>query len=206
MDAHDNEPRPGDPSAEAPVATEPQAKPKPKSSPIILLAPVVMGFAMWMLFSEEDADAALNAPSPPELFSDHVDCNAQGSPAHHHGERREQTALASSERYPFAPGEGVRAVVAYSEAAACYAASNDALGARRAREHAAELQTRTIQDYRSARLRLDHALREQSYGDALEETELLLSLLQGRNDPYVEWLTNLERQLRLAQSRSGDES
>lgn len=183
----------------------PKRAPGSRSSPLVIIAPLVVGVAAWMLLTEGDATDLPEAPEAPALFGQEPSCHAGESPAHHHAERREQAGDAQVQRYPFAPRDGVRAVLAFGEAAACYDAASDADAARRARGRATWLRERVEQDYRSSRFRLEHAIETANRSAALDEARVLLSLLEGRDEPYVDWLALLERRLRTAPRRAEEE-
>jgi hypothetical protein len=57
---------------------------------------------------------------------------------------------------------------------------------------------RIDEDYRTHRLRLERALRQERLSDALIETRALIELVRHRRgDPYLAWLNQLARQLQL---------
>lgn len=172
-------------------------------SPIVLSAPIVLAGALWIAFSGPPAGGIPAPPPPPALFGEEeARCDTGAAPAHHRAERDEEAALAKSQRYPFAPGDGVEAVRLYRHAAACFAASGDEPAARRARARATSMERRVTADYSTTRFRLERALERGDWASATAEASVLLELLAGEADPYVEWLATLERRLRLAQTRA----
>lgn len=176
-------------------------------SPILLLGPVAIGVALFAALSDDAVDAIGRPPeAPPLLEPEEPSCQSGASPARHRAERDEEAAAAKGQRYPFAPADGVEAVRLYRHAAACFAATGDLEGRERASERARRVAQRAEADYDTARFRLERALARQDWPAALVEAQTLLAFLGGRRDPYVEWLTMLERRLRLAgaaESRSG---
>jgi hypothetical protein len=183
--------------AGARVRLDRRSRARRRSSPVILAAPIVVGASLWMIFSADDGDGLMHAPSAPAIFDDTpVRCESGRSPAHHRAERDERAGDAHRERYPFAPHDGVRAVALYRRAEACYTASGDGEGAQRAARQSARLRARVDADYDTARFRLERALTYRDWASASVEARTLLDALEGRDGPYVEWLTVLERRLR----------
>jgi hypothetical protein len=167
---------------------------------VVLLAPIVLGIALFSILSEGSEGEIAEEPEAPALFTDDaVTCSSGAAPAHHRAERDELAASAKIQRYPFAPRDGVQAVALLAHARACYAASGDGEGATRVEARAARLRTTLVRDYDGARFRLARAIRDENWRSAVEEARALLSLLSGRDGAYVEWLISLERRLRLTQ-------
>lgn len=167
---------------------------------VVLLAPIVLGVALFSVLSDGAEGGIADEPEPPALFTDEaVTCSSGAAPAHHRAERDEQAASAKIQRYPFAPRDGVQAVRLLAHARACYAASGDGDGAARTEARESRLRTTIVRDYDGARFRLARAIRDENWRGAADEARALLSLLSGRDGPYVDWLTSLERRLRLTQ-------
>jgi len=173
-------------------------------SPVVLIAALVTVAAVWMLLSDGAEPVGASPPvEPPTLFDATTTCPEGSGPTRHRADLDAHAASAKSERYPFAPQDGVRAVVLYRQAARCYEAAGDSGRAGELDDRAAELADRVDEDYRTARFRLERALEQERLADALAETRQLRALLSHRSGPYVEWLGELERRLELAQSREG---
>lgn len=169
-----------------------------RPSLLVWIAPLVLGFALWSIFSEADERGLPSAPEPPALFMERAaSCQSGQSPAHARAVRDEVAALAKLQRYPFDPHDGVEAVHLLRNAHACFVASGDARRAEQAQRRAEQIQGRVTADYDAARFRLSRALMQQDWASALEQIRIVRSLLSDRADPYTDWLTILERQLRL---------
>jgi hypothetical protein len=94
-----------------------------------------------------------------------------------------------SERYPYDPRDGVRAVQRFREAQSCYEASGMNEGARRTARRASTLATRIAVDYASSRLALDSAMAAGRWSAAHYELQKLLRLTDHRRGhPFAEHL------------------
>ncbi|HJL14934.1 MAG TPA: FHA domain-containing protein [Sandaracinaceae bacterium LLY-WYZ-13_1] len=172
-----------------------------RPSLVMILAPFILGFALWSILSESDRAAIPEAPSPPALFADErTSCDGGEAPARAIAVRDERAGRAMIERYPFDPAEGVQAVARLRHAAACFRAAGDRESESRVTERRTELEERVRQDYGEARYRLGRALARRDYQAALHQTRRLSALLSDRPGTYQEWLTTLERRLRLRQA------
>lgn len=178
-----------------------------RPSLVLLLTPVVLGLALWMLSTSDGPDAIPEAPPAPEIFAElPTRCDEGGTPSHHRAERNEAAADARRQRYPFDARDGVAAVRLYTGSGFCYAGAGYSEEAASVGRRATQLRQRVEGDYDTARFRLGRALSNEDRGTAISEARLLLALLEGRDDPYVEWLILIERRLRLAEARESRES
>jgi len=178
-----------------------------RPSPVLLLAPVVLGLALWMLSSGDGGGAIPVAPAAPEVFAElPTACDESGAPSHHRAQRDEAAADARRQRYPFDARDGAAAVRLYASARFCYSGAGYANEAASVERRGAQLRQRVEADYDTARFRLGRALSNENWGTAISEAQLLLALLEGRDDPYVEWLIIIERRLRLAETAQSRES
>ena len=93
--------------------------------------------------------------------------------------------------------DGVQAVPVYETASACFRAGGDAASARLAEDAAQFLRREMADDFRTRRVRLEHALNTQDYVSAQKEVRTLLNFVEGKQGEWVTWLQNLDRQLKL---------
>jgi hypothetical protein len=158
---------------------------------VVLLAAGVLVVAAW-LRSRAVPSAGKRATDPhPELFVQEMACPRRGG-ALQDGRRSEEFALLRSDRYPYDPRDGVRAVQRYQEAEACYRAAGATSDVVRVRRSIAALTARVNTDYAAARLNLVNALEQDRWSDALREIHRLLLLTEHlRRHEYVEWLKKI---------------
>lgn len=173
-----------------------------KVSPVLLVASVVvMGLAGWTLLSEPNglqAPGRVNTP-PPQLFDDLNRPCPQADPSLIVSTAEESTriALSKSERMPFRTQDGIDAVTYYAQAAACYRAAGNGDASVEATRRAAGLKARLEEEYTAHRFRLERALEQTRYEDALYEVKMITALVSHRRGPYLTALNTLERQLTL---------
>lgn len=180
----------------------PEVEPEKRASPVIVLGLLGIAMALWVVLSDGGDPVSARPPvEPPTLFDVAAGCPAGDGPTRHRAEQDAHAATAKSERYPFAPADGVQAVLLFRGAARCHEAAGDAVAARQLEARARRLEERVEQDYRTSRFRLGRALEEGRLDDALAEVELLRELLAHRGGPYVEWLGDLQRRIESRQSR-----
>jgi len=106
-------------------------------------------------------------------------------------------ADAKRERRPFHVQDGVSAVPVYELAGACFRAGGDGMSAKLAEDSAQFLRREMNDDFRTRRVRLEHALNTQDYVSAQKEVRTLLQFVEGKQGEWVTWLQNLDRQLKL---------
>lgn len=180
----------------------PQVEPERRASPVMVLGLIGIAAALWVVVSDGTDPVSARPPvEPPTLFDAAPECPTGSGPTRHRAEQDAHAAAAKSERYPFAPADGVQGVVLYRRAARCHGAAGDATAARQLEARARRLEERVEQDYRTSRFRLGRALEEGRLDEALAEVELLRALLAHRRGPYVEWLGDLQRRIESRQSR-----
>jgi hypothetical protein len=171
-----------------------------KVSPVLLVASVVvMGLAGWTLLSEPNTlqpPGRVNTP-PPQLFDDLNRPCPQADPALIVSTAEESTriALSKAERMPFRTQDGIEAVTYYAQAAACFRAAGNVNAANEATRRANALKARLEEEYTAHRFRLERALEQTRYEDALYEVKMLTALVAHRRGPYLTALNTLERQL-----------
>ncbi len=184
------------------TATKDKDKKEEKVSPVLLVASVVvMGLAAWTLLTEPNnlqAPGRVNTP-PPALFDDLNRPCPQADPSLVTSTAEESTriALSKAERMPFRTQDGVEAVTYYAQAAACYRAAANAEASGEAMRRANTLKARLEEEYTAHRFRLERALEQTRYEDALYEVRMITALVSHRRGPYLTALNTLERQLTL---------
>lgn len=106
-------------------------------------------------------------------------------------------ALGRRERSPFDVRDGVLAVPLFYLAADCFRVAGEGAKAE-AMTHAGErLQREMDESYRAHQMRLEHSIDINQLRTAQRETDVLLRMLEGQTGPYVVWLSNLDRQLKV---------
>jgi hypothetical protein len=187
-------------SAEGP-AGEAAAQQKKKSSPVMILAMlVIMPAAGYMLLFNDDGEGAARPPprQPPELWEPTAaTCPQTGGQAVAFAREKMAVADAKRERRPFHVQDGVQAVPIYEMAAACFKNGGDRAAAALAEDSAKFLRRDITDDFRTRRVRLEHALTVEDYVTAQKEVRVLLQFCEGKTGDYVTWLSNLDRKLKL---------
>ncbi|MDB4936744.1 MAG: hypothetical protein JWP87_3716 [Labilithrix sp.] len=173
---------------------------KKKTSPIMFLAmAIIVPAGMYMLFAEEPEETQKPSPKQaPELWQAPVSsCPYTGGQALAFGREKMAVADAKRERRPFHVQDGVQAVPTYEAAAVCFRAGGDAASGTLAEESAKFLRRDITDDFRTRRVRLDHALLVEDYVSAQKEVRVLLQFTEGKSGDYVTWLSTLDRKLKL---------
>lgn len=175
-------------------------KDKKGSGKMGIIAMFIMLPAAYMMFFDDGppADARATTKPPPELWNPPVaQCPHQGQQALAYARERMAVADAKRERRPFHVQDGVQAVPVYETASACFRAGADAGSARLAEDAAQFLRREMNDDFRTRRVRLEHALNTQDFVSAQKEVRVLLQFVEGKQGEWVTWLQNLDRQLKL---------
>jgi hypothetical protein len=185
----------------------PGARKKSKTSSMTYaLALLAMPLAAYLILAE---DVEPLAPKPPTNFPDlweaPITTCSQRSSEQAFSVAADKLALASSrrERRPFRVQEGVAAVPLYETAAACFRVAERMDMAKESGEAAQTLRNEVGVDYRTHRVRLEHALTVSDWATAHKETRVLLAMTEGKQGEYVTWLSNLDRKLQLKFGRKG---
>ncbi|MEO8800579.1 MAG: FHA domain-containing protein [Polyangiaceae bacterium] len=180
-------------------------KKKEGTSPLMLVAVIVLAVGGYYLAFSDDVQTQAAAPrDPPELFGQSVDACPQRVPdqalalAH----ERNIVADAKRERRPFHVQDGIASVPIYELASACYKVAGDGANATETAAAAASLRRELNEDYRTHRVRLEHNLTINDSESARREVRILLQFTEGKQGDYVTWLSNLERELRLKLGRA----
>jgi len=175
-------------------------KAQKKSSPITLLALVILiPSAIYLFFGDaETAEKEGPRPPPPELWGAPVAVCRETDRAQALSFARERMANADAkrERRPFHVQDGVQAVPTYETAAACFRVGGDPASAGLAEESSKYLRREMTDDFRMRRVRLEHALAIEDYVSAQKEVRILLQFVEGKSGDYVQWLTTLDRKLK----------
>ena len=176
-------------------------KTSPMTYVLALLALLLGGYII--LADDDDGGRIPPAPAAPELWeaADATCPQPAGPKALAFAKERRLVADAKRERRPFHVQDGVAAVPIFETAAACFKAAGDTEEANDSAAAAAMLRQQVNEDYRTHRVRLEHATQVNDWRTARHETRVLLAFTQGKQGEYVTWLSNLDRKLRLQHGR-----
>lgn len=180
-----------------------KGKEKQKSNPVVLLIGAVLIVAIFYLANAQVAvDDIGGAPKEPALFGPVKEtCDLVGPQALARARERHILADAKRERRPFHVQDGVQAVPGYEEASACYRKGGDVRAANETIDIANGLRREMEDDYRTHRMRLEHAMSVSDDNTARKEVKVLLAFTEGKSGPYVEWLSALDRKYKLKLGR-----
>jgi len=180
-----------------------QGKQKQKASPATLLVAGVLGVVILYMMNQAPAvDELGQAPKEPPLFGDHVEaCENSGPQALARAKEKHTLADAKRERRPFHVQDGVAAVPLFEEASACYRKGGEQRTANETIDIANNLRREMEDDYRTHRMRLEHAMNVSDDTTARHEVKTLLAFTEGKQGPYVDWLSALDRRYRLKLGR-----
>lgn len=174
---------------------------KERTSPLTyLLAAVTVPVSLYILFDEPNEREGAGKPEEvPALWAQAKATCTHKDPKQALTVARDKMviALGRRERSPFDVRDGVLAVPLLEMAADCYRLAGE--NARSAEmEHAGErLKQQMEESYWAHQMRLEHALDVQNLRIGQHETEFLLRMLEGQTGPYMVWLSNLDRRLKL---------
>jgi hypothetical protein len=172
-----------------------------KTSPLTyVLALVAAPLALYVIFADEGSSSTKKMPAEkPELWTEAVKtCPVQAQDqAGALASEKWVLAEGKAERRPFRVQDGVQAVPLYETAAACFRTAGDEERAKSAGDSATTLREKVNEDYRAHQVRLEHALSVNDLPMAHREVKILIAFTEGQPGPYVEWLSNVDRQLQL---------
>ena len=176
-------------------------KKQEKTSPFtLILAAVAVPVSLYILLSGNGTSATQTkkVKAPPLWSNQPVTC-PQSSPEQALALARDRASLADAkrERRPFHVQDGVKAVPLYEEAAACFKVANKPKTAAAYANVAKKLKADVAEDYRTHRVRLEHAISIKDWQTAQEEVGVLLAFTDGQQNAYVTYLSNMNRQLKL---------
>jgi hypothetical protein len=176
-----------------------------KTSPATyVLAAIAIPLSLYVILSDSDTQDGEPPPTEvPALWAEPITSCPQGGKEQARALANDQNvlALARRERRPFHVQDGVRAVPLFETAAACFEAAGDPTAAREAAEAGKKLRLEVDEDYRTHRVRLEHAISVSDWRTAQVEARVLLAFTDGLQGEYVTWLSNLDRKLQLKYGR-----
>jgi len=181
-----------------------KSKKEQKSNPVMLFGGVIgIAAALFFAMNQNGSGDDVMPEEVPTLWNPPVD-TCERAPVEAAAYAQQQKLLADSkrERRAFHVHDGIDAVPIYESAAACFKKGGDMNGYKDASEAAKALRTEMDDDYRTHRLRLRHALDVNDSPDAYKEARTLTEMLQGKQGPYVDYLTETERRLKNQLGRS----
>jgi hypothetical protein len=184
-----------------------EAGPKEKVNPLTyLLAAIAVPLSLWILL--DDTSTAVGASKPeeePALWEEaSPKCNQSAKEQALAVARDKRViALGRRERSPFDVRDGVLAVPLFYMAADCYRVAGNANQQKEMLAAGERLKTQMEEGYRAHKMRLEHSLDVNNLRTAQTETRILLRMLEGQKGPYVGWLSNLERQLKVMLGKEG---
>ena len=112
-------------------------------------------------------------------------------------------ADAKRERRPFRVQDGVAAVPMYELSGVCFRSGGDVESSNQAYAAANALRRELTDDYRTQRVRLEHALGVRDQKSAQRQVKILLAFTEGKQGDYVTWLSNLDRRLKIKLGSGG---
>ncbi len=176
-------------------------KKQEKTSPFtIILALVAVPLSLYILLTGNGPGGTqTKLVKAPSLWKDQPVHCPQSSPEQALALARDRASLgdAKRERRPFHVQDGVKAVVLYEEAAACFKVANKPKTAAAYSGVSKKLKADVAEDYRTHRVRLEHAISIKDWTTAQEEIRVLLAFTEGQQNEYVTNLSNMDRQLKL---------
>jgi hypothetical protein len=174
------------------------AKPKGKTNPMLLLAAMAgVSVVAWMYLSEDDDQRRVEPQEYPKLWDQGAAvCEKSPNDALAFANEKRIVAEAKRERRMFHVKDGVDAVPLYETTAACYDKANDKANGDAMREMANALRTELDSDYRTHRMRLQHAMQVNDFETARREVRTLIQMTEGKEGPYVTYLHVIERDLK----------
>lgn len=173
---------------------------KKKTSPMMYIAlAIIVPAGMYTILAEDPVETQKASPKQaPDLWQAPVAaCPFAGGQALAFAREKMAVADAKRERRPFHVQDGVQAVPTYEAAGVCFRAGGDNASGTLAEESAKFLRRDIMDDFRTRRVRLDHALVVEDYVSAQKEVRVLLQFTEGKSGDYVTWLSTLDRKLKL---------
>lgn len=173
---------------------------KKAMSPLMYIAmAIIVPAGMYTILAEDPVETQKPSPKQaPDLWQAPVaSCPYAGGQALAFAQEKMALADAKRERRPFHVQDGVQAVPTYEAAAICFRAGGDNASGTLAEESAKFLRRDIMDDFRTRRVRLDHALVVEDFVSAQKEVRVLLQFTEGKSGDYVTWLSNLDRKLKL---------
>jgi hypothetical protein len=177
------------------------------ASPMTVIAFLLMiPAAGYLFFVDPPAEtAAVKPPKEPELWAAPVTVCPQPGGEQALALAREKRAVADAkrERRPFRVQDGVAAVPMYELSGVCFRAGGDIESSNQAYAAANALRKELNDDYRTQRVRLEHAIGVKDLKSAQRQVRILLAFTEGKQGDYVTWLSNLDRRLKIKLGSGG---
>jgi hypothetical protein len=185
----------------ADVASVVQEKKEERTNPLVLLlGALVVPAAIFILLDSPDQKEGAGRPAEvPALWAEAEVACSHTDPTQALAVARDKMviALGRRERSPFDVRDGVLAVPLFDMAASCYGVADKNQRAKEMVSARERLKRQIDESYRAHQMRLEHSLDVQNLKVAQKETIFLLRLLEGQTGPYMVWLSNLDRRLKL---------
>lgn len=173
-------------------------KEKGKTNPMLIIAAMAGACLVAYMFLGGDEDVQRVEPQEyPKLWDQAAaTCEKSGNEALAFANEKRIVADSRRERRMFHVKDGVDAVPLYETAAACYEKAGDKANADSARDTANALRKELDDDYRTHRMRLQHAMGVKDLQTARREVRTLIEMTEGKEGPYVSYLHVIERDLK----------
>lgn len=174
------------------------AKPRGKTNPMLILAAMAgASLVAWMYLAGDDDVQRVEPQEYPKLWDQAAaTCEKSGNEALAFAREKSVIAESKRERRMFHVKDGVDAVPLFETAAACFEKANDKQDADAARDTANALRKELDDDYRTHRMRLQHAMGVKDLETARKEVRTLIEMTEGKEGPYVTYLHVIERDLK----------
>jgi hypothetical protein len=173
-------------------------KSKGKTNPMLLIAGMAgISLVAYMYLADTDDTRRVEPQEYPKLW-DQTPTACEKPPLEAVAFANEKRSVAESkrERRMFHVKDGVDAVPLFEATAACYEKGGDKQDADQMREIANSLRKELDDDYRTHRMRLQHAMQVNDLQTARKEVHTLIDMTEGKEGPYVTYLHVVERDLK----------
>ena len=173
-------------------------KEKGKTNPMLIIAAMAGAcLVAWMFLGGDDDVRRVEPQEYPKLWDQGAaTCDKGPNEAAAFAMEKRVVADSKRERRMFHVKDGVDAVPLYETAAACYDKAGDKQNADAARDTANALRKELDDDYRTHRMRLQHAMQVKDMETARREVRTLIEMTEGKEGPYVSYLHVIERDLK----------
>ncbi len=171
-----------------------------------ILAILMLPLAAYVILDEDEDDGTVAAPDAvPQLWAAEAPPCSQAGPDQALAVAEEEFSVAASkhERRPFHIPDGVQAVTRYDTAAACFRVAGDTARAQEITGISTKLRGEIEEDFRTHRVRLEHALSTRNVDLMQKEVRVLLAFTEGTDGDYRNWLSNLDRRLKVKYGDQG---
>jgi hypothetical protein len=160
--------------------------------PLLALVCVIAASGLARMRTEPTDPLALDAPALPEP---RARCQAPLEVSGQRAIAAERAAADKVARYPFVPGEGLRAIGLFSEAENCAMLAGDRAGAARAKARSQVFHQRLSAEYRDRLTRYRRARVSQRPRQAVSEVVFLLELFSAHDGPFPVQLRRVRLEL-----------